>query len=221
MWAIPLKRKYGQTITNDFSNFSTTSKRKPLKVESDLGLQWYNSIFQNLLKGKNFQHYSKFTDKGPSIAEKVLRSIRNLLKKPVFLAGNADWLSELPTVIKHYNYTIHHSIKISPVEASKTINETEVYSNLEDKRKIRKPKFKLGQLVRTNDIKRVFSRRDSINYSYKLYTITGVIHDTIPSYRLNYLHERYKESLLLPTKLSFEQNNQVMKELKIFQQYKT
>ena len=35
LWAIPLKNKYSQTITNEFSNILTTSKRKPLKIESD------------------------------------------------------------------------------------------------------------------------------------------------------------------------------------------
>ena len=50
-----------------------------------------------------------------------------------------------------------------------------------------------------------------------LYTITEVIHDTIPSYRINYLPERYNENLLLPTKLSLEENNQVMKELSLIQ----
>ena len=58
LWAIPLKNKYSQTITNEFSNILTTSKRKPLKVESDRGTEFYNSIFQNFLKSKNIQHYS-------------------------------------------------------------------------------------------------------------------------------------------------------------------
>ena len=92
-----------------------------------------------------------------------------------------------------------------------------VYNNLKDDREKQKPKYKLGQLVRTADIKRVFSKGDSTNYSYKLYTITEVIHDTIPSYRLDYLPERYNENLLLPSKLFLKQNNQVMKELKLIQ----
>ena len=100
LWAIPLKNKYSQTITNEFSNILSTSKRKPIKIESDRGTEFYNSIFQNFLKSKNIQHYSRYTDKGSSIAERVIRTIRNLLKKPVFLAGNADWVSELPSVIK-------------------------------------------------------------------------------------------------------------------------
>ena len=81
MWAIPLKNKYSQTITNEFSNILTTSKRKPLKIESDRGTEFYNSIFQNYLRSKNIHHYSRFTDKGPSIAETVIRTIRNLLEK--------------------------------------------------------------------------------------------------------------------------------------------
>ena len=99
----------------------------------------------------------------------------------MFEKGNADWLSELPSVVKKYNNTIHSSIKITPNQASKKVNERKVYYNLKDKRSKLNPKFKLGQLVRTADIKKVFSKGDSTNYKYKLYTITEVIHDTIPS----------------------------------------
>ena len=169
------------------------------------------------MKSKNIHHYSRFTDKGHSIAERVIRTVRNLLKKPIFLAGNADWLSELASVIKQYNNTIHNIIKMTPTQASKKSNRKLVYNNLKDDREVRKPKFNLGQLVRTADIKRVFSKGDSTNWSYILYTITEIIHDTIPSYRFDYLPERYNENLLLPTKLTLEENNQIMKELNLIQ----
>ena len=45
LWAIPLKNKYSQTITNEFSNILTTSKRKLLKLERDRGTEFYNIIF--------------------------------------------------------------------------------------------------------------------------------------------------------------------------------
>ena len=217
LWAIPLKTKNSQTITNEFSNILTKSKRKPLKIESDRGTEFYNSIFQNFIKNKIFKHYSRFTDKGPSIAERVIRTIRNLSKKPVFLAGEASWTNELTSFIKQYNITIQYSIKMTPIQASKKSNEKKVYNNLRDDRVKQLPEFKLGQLVRTADIKRDFSKGDSTNWSYKLYTITEVIHDTIPSYRIDYLPERYNEKLLLPTKLTLEQNNQVKKKLNLIQ----
>ena len=163
------------------------------------------------MKAKNIQHFSRYTDRGPSIAERVIRTIRNLLKKPIFLTRNADWLSELPSVIKKYNSTIHHSTKMTPNQASKKSNEKTVFDNLRDDRQKQRPKFKLGKLVRTADIKKVFSKDDTTNYSYKLYTITEVIHDTKPSYRIDYLPGRYNENLLLPSKLTLDENNQTIK----------
>ena len=106
---------------------------------------------------------------------------------------------------------------MTPIQGTKKSNEKIVYSNLKDIRHKKKPKFKLGDLVRTADIKQVFSKGDSTNWSYKLYTITEVIHDSVPSYRDDYLPKRYIENLLLPTKLPLEQNNQVMKEFNSIQ----
>ena len=82
-----------------------------------------------------------------------------------------------------------------PNQASKKSNEKLVYSNLQNKRRKLNPKYKLGQLVRTADIKRVFSKGDSTNWSYKLYTIIEILHDTILSYKIDYLPERYNENL--------------------------
>ena len=84
---------------------------------------------------------------------------------------------------------------MTPTQASKKVNEKVVYNNLQDRRVKQKPKFHLGQLIRTADIKKVFSKGDSTNYSYELYTITEVIHDTIPSHRINCLPGRYNVTL--------------------------
>ena len=106
---------------------------------------------------------------------------------------------------------------MTPNQASKNVIEKLVFSNLQDRRVSQQPKLQLGQLVRTADIKRVFSKGDSTNWSNKLYTNTEVIHDTIPSYIIKNLPERYNEGLLLPTKLSLEENNQIMKKVNLIQ----
>ena len=216
-WTIPLRNKYAQSITDAFSQIIKTSRRKPNLLETDDGKEYVKKIFSEFLNDHNIKRYSRNTALGAVFSERLNRTLRNLLKKPVFLAGNADWLSELPSVIKKYNNTIHSSTKLTPLQANKKSNEKLVYSNLQDKGRKLNPKFKLGQLVRTADFKRVFSKGDSTNYSYKLYTITEVIHDIIPSYRIDFLPERYNENLLLPTELTLEENNQVMKKLNLFQ----
>ena len=108
--AILLKIKYGETITDEFSNIQSTSKRSPLNLKKDRDKEWYNNVFQNISKSKNIQHYSRFTDKGPSRAEVVNRTLRNLLKKPVFEKVSANLISEMPpSVIKKYNKKIQSS----------------------------------------------------------------------------------------------------------------
>ena len=217
VWTIPWKNKNAHSITDAFLEFIKSSNQKPNLLETDDGKEYVNENFYEFLNNNNFKRYSHYTNKEALIAERFNRIIRNFLKKPVFLAGNANWISEFPSVNNQYNTTIHSSTKMKPIVASKQSNEKIVHSNLQDRRDEQPPKFKLGQLVRTADIKRVFSKGDSTNSSYKLNTISEVIHDTIPSYRINYLPERYNQNLLLLTKLSLEQNNQVMKELQLIQ----
>ena len=107
-------------------------KRSQLKVKSDRGKQFYNSIFQNSSKLKKIHHYSRFTDKGPSIAERVIKTVRNLQSKPVFLAGNAKCLSEKPSIMKKYNNTIRTSTKKTPIEASMKVTDKIVFSYLQN-----------------------------------------------------------------------------------------
>ena len=62
---------------------------------------------------------------------------------------------------------------------------------------------KVNDLVRTADQKKTFSKSDTSNWIYNLYKIiTENINDTIPSYRIDNLPERYKEVLLKKTELT-------------------
>ena len=200
-WTNPLKNKYAQSITDAFSQIVNSSKRKPNLLETDDGKEYVTKIFNEFSNSHNIKKYSRNTALGAVFAERFDRTIRNLLKQPVFLKGKSSWISELTTVIKKYKNTIHNSTKMPPIQASKTTNKKLVFDNLQDKRQKQKPKFHPGQLVPTSNIRSVFSKGDGTNYSYNIYTKTEVIHDTIPSYRINYLPERYNQNLLLPTKL--------------------
>ena len=62
-------------------------------------------------------------------------------------------------------------------------------------------------------MKKTFSKGDTTNWSYKLYKITEISSDTVPSYKKDNLEERYNQSLLKKTELSSKQNEDVMKAL--------
>ena len=121
----------------------------------------------------------------------------------------------MQTITKQYNNRVHSSTKLSPKDASLKKNEGYVYKNLLDKRKRIKPKYEIGDLVRTADLKKTFSKSDTTNWSYKLYKIREIINDTIPSYKIDNLPERYNESLLKKTDLTMKENDNVMKKLNL------
>ena len=192
-----------------------SSKRKPNLIETDHGREFYNNIFQDFLIKNNIKLYSRKSSFGSVFAERFNRTIRDLLKKIVFEQGDAKWIHILPTITEQYNNRIYTSTKLSPKDASLKKNEGFVYKNLLDKRKKVKPKFQINDLVRTADLKKTFSKGDTTNWSYKLYKITEIVNDTIPSYRLDNLKERYNESLLKKTELTMKENNAVMKKLNL------
>ena len=210
-----MKNKNAQTIKDSFENILTNSKRKPNLIETDRGKVFYNNIFQDFLNKNNSKLYSRNSSYGAVFAERFNRTIRDLLKKIVFERGDANWIDVLPTITKQYNSRIHSSTKLTPIQASLKKNEGYVYKNLLDKRKKVKPKFQINDLVRTADLKRTFSKGDTTNWSYKLYKITEIINDTIPTYHIDSLPERYNEALLKKTELTLKENDNVIKKLKI------
>ena len=104
---------------------------------------------------------------------------------------------------------------MAPIQTTLKKNEGFLYNNFLDKRKKIKPNFQVNDLVRTADSKKTFCKSDTTNWSYKLLKIAEIIIDTIPSYRINNLPERYNESLLKETEITLKENRDVMKKLNI------
>ena len=104
---------------------------------------------------------------------------------------------------------------MTPIQDSLKKNESYVYKNLFDKRKIIKPKYEIGNLVRTADLTKTFSKGDMTNWSYKLYKITEINKDTIAAYKKDNLPEKHNESLLKKTDLTLKENDNVMKKFNI------
>ena len=81
-WTVPLKNKIAQTKTNSFENILIRSKREPSLFETDRGKKIRNIFFRNFSNNNNIKHYSRNTS---VLAERFNRTIRDLLKRLVFL----------------------------------------------------------------------------------------------------------------------------------------
>ena len=83
------------TITNSFENFLLTSNRKPKLIQSVDVSEFVNKLFTDFLNKNNIKKYSRYTTLGVVFAEMFNRSIRDLLKKVVFLKRDGNWNNEV------------------------------------------------------------------------------------------------------------------------------
>ena len=117
-----MKNKYAQSQTDAFSEIIKSSNPKTNLLETDDGKDYVKKNSIEFLNNNDIKRYSRNNSLGAVFAERFNRTIRNLINKPVFLKGNAEWISELPSIIKQYNRTIDNSTKMKPVDASKKTN---------------------------------------------------------------------------------------------------
>ena len=66
-WVVPLKDKKGVSIANAFQKILDDSNRKPNKIWVDKGSEFYNDLFQKLLKVNDIEIYS-IHNEGKSVA---------------------------------------------------------------------------------------------------------------------------------------------------------
>ena len=71
----------------------------------------------------------------------------------------------------------------------------------------------MGDLLCTADFKTTFNEGDSRNYSWNLFTIAEIIHNTIPYIELNIYLRDINKNLLKPMEIALEENNNVMNKL--------
>ena len=113
-----LENKKAQTLEDLFENLLINSKRKPNLIESDRGNDFHNKTFQNFLKRNNKKNFLQNTSSRDVLQERFNRTVRDLLKRPVFERGDGSWFDILSTMKKQNNNRVHSSTKLTTIEAS-------------------------------------------------------------------------------------------------------
>jgi hypothetical protein len=85
-----------------------------------------------------------------------------------------NWIDMLDKLMAKYNNTVHSTIKMTPVEASKPANQIRVQNNSGYwQHQQLKPKFEAGDRVRISRVKAVFEKGYLPNWSEEMYEITA------------------------------------------------
>jgi len=174
LWTKPLKSKTGLEITKAMIAIFKQSKRIPKNLVTDNGKEYYNSSFQNLMKQHSINHYSTFSILKASIAERVIRTIKEKLFRLFTLNGNHKWVDLLDQVTNTYNNTKHRTIGMRPKDVNKS-NEQDILKSVYAHLKIvGSQKFKVGDIVRISKAKHVFQKGYTPNWTTELFKISKV-----------------------------------------------
>lgn len=193
VWTIPLKLKAKNCVTIAMQNILSKSGRKPKNLQTDLGTEFYNDNFKQLVKKYKINHYSTYSIKKASIVERVIRTIKSRLYKLFSLHGQYQWFGiNLDSVVQHYNNTIHRITKFKPRDVNK-FNEVLVRSNIirMQKQKL-SPRFKfnVGDHVRISKYKGEFYKGYTPNWSTEIFRVVKVNQTNPETYQIEDKHKQ-------------------------------
>ena len=118
--AQPIKKKTGKEVTEAFGRISKEAQgRKPQKLETDAGKEFYSSTFQEFVKSHGIHHFSTHGDAKASVAEIFIHTLKSKLYRYFTAANTLKYV--FPKLVDQYNRTFHQSIqttlaKVTPAQ---------------------------------------------------------------------------------------------------------
>ena len=183
-WAHPLQRKTGEEVTAALRYIFRKSGRRPTRIWSDDGKEFFNSKVQGLLHKYGITLYSSFNEPKASIAERFIRTLRRKIETQYIVTQSTVWYKALQGMIDEYNSEFHKSIGMSPNEAIKPENYAKVYEKQYSKgskiKQSKKSPLKIGDKVRISLHKRLFEKGSTANWSEEIFRIVGIMKDYRP-----------------------------------------
>lgn len=183
-WAIPVKNKTAKDVTNAMKNVLKNGDI-PRNLQTDLGKEFYNKEFKELMKKYNINHYSTYSTKKASIVERLNRTLKSNMWKEFSYQGTYKWLKILPEIVHKYNTTRHRTTHMKPIDVNLK-NEKHLLNTVYSRIKIADvhSKFKVNDKVRISKYREQFSKGYTPNWSNEIFTIKRIKYSNPTTYLL-------------------------------------
>ena len=162
------------------------SGRKPQKIQTDQGTEFFNKHFKALMKEEEIQLYNTYNETKASIVERVIRTLKTRMWRYFTAKRTRRYIDVLPDLVDSYNRSKHRSIQKKPINVTQN-NEREVWHTLYGERENKEPikyKFELGDQVRISKMKRTFEKGYLPNFSKEIFAVSQQIPRQPPVYKL-------------------------------------
>ena len=118
----------------DFKKKLSDSDRKPNKIWTDQGSEFYNNSFKDFLKMNNIEMYSTFNEGKSVVAERFIKTSKNKIFKHMTAISKNIYFDALDDIVNKYNNTVHRTIKMKPIDV--TSDSFAEYNEDSNKKKI-------------------------------------------------------------------------------------
>lgn len=170
----PLKDKTAKEVTKAMKSILEKLPVPIKNIHSDLGKEFMNSQFKDLMQKFNINHYQTYSEMKASICERFNRTLKEKMWRMFSLHGNYKYVPYLQDLVKEYNNTKHRTIKMKPSEVNKDNEQLLLETVYKQAQVFKRPKFKIGDHVRLSRYKGVFAKGYEPNWSTEIFKITNV-----------------------------------------------
>lgn len=184
VWAYPVENKTGPKLAAAFQNLFLTNI--PFSIQTDDGKEFFNSHVRKLFDKYKVRLFSVKSQFKASMAERVIRTLKERLWRYFTYSGDYVWIKVLPQLVQSYNNTPHSSLPngITPFQAMDKYNWHRVWKHQQNSRALpprHKPKFKMSDAVRISKSKGVFTKGYKPGWSEELFYIHQINDKMFPT----------------------------------------
>ena len=112
--------------------------------------------------------------------ERFNRTLLHIIKKPMFINGDSNWVNILNDAVITYNINIHSTINMTPIDAPNNPDKVKYYV----KSTKATPKFKVGDYVRNADKHNIFSEGFTSNWNRELFKVNEILNTQPLTYKI-------------------------------------
>lgn len=177
-WCVPIKQKTPAEIIRGFNEIFSSTKRRPIKIQSDKGREFVNKHVKCYFKEKDIQF---FTTHDPAtkaaICERFIRTIKSLIYKYFTYTKSNKYVEVLQSLMVVYNNRTHSTIGRPPASVNEN-NILQVWEYTQRKRTKSftqsAPGLQVGDIVRVANPKTVFEKGYKPKWSTEKFSVVKV-----------------------------------------------
>ena len=153
---------------------------------------FFSKEMLKFFEDNNVKIYYTYSNLKAVFIERFNRSLREPMRKEFVKNNNTIWYNILQNLIKTYNNRYHHTIKMKPIDVTKSTKKKKYIKMTYTYDKTKKiPKFRINDLVRISLKRRELFDKPSgnIKWSEEIFKIHSIHKSNVMTYKIKDLND--------------------------------